>query len=90
MDMTILELIPTPNLGGVKLERPIKKELVRKSFEINSSAKIIGFNYSLSHFTIKKYRSKVLNGIPMYKYDGRPTKLDTEGVNLILDKINDS
>ena len=86
MELATLDLIPSPDFQGIRLERPIKKQLVVKSQDIHSSAKQIGMRYNLSHHPIKKYRSMVLRGLPMFKYDGRPSKLDTEGVNFILIK----
>jgi hypothetical protein len=89
MNLFVLDSNPAPNLKGISLERVIKKTLVEKSFNNNSSANIIASKYNISIHTIKKYRNYISNDIPLFKYEGRPTKIDTEGINLILQKVRE-
>ena len=56
MELATLDSIPSPDLQGIKLERPIKKQLVVKSQDSHSATKQIEMRYNLSHYTIKMFR----------------------------------
>jgi hypothetical protein len=87
LDVFDLHQHPAPNLRGKPLKSAAKKLLVEECHRGDSCYEFVTDKYKVKHYALRKYYIRTSRGLPMFETGGRPTKLDNESVEFIMNYL---
>jgi hypothetical protein len=85
-----LDSNPPPDLSGRRLDAATKRKLVAETHADGSNYFTVMEKYNLKHSTLRGYYKRVKRELPIFKSNGRPSKVDSIGREVVLNFLTEN
>jgi hypothetical protein len=85
-----LDSNPPPDLSGRRLDAATKRKLVAETHADGSNYFTVMEKYNLKHSTLRGYYKRVKRELPIFKSNGRPSKVDGIGREVVLSFLTEN